>query len=227
MKKIVCFLLVMTSLTSCVYFSVPSKLEKEFNFCYTNRYTGLDTLLNIEGYYTVGIISNNSYHSGSIIETDTIYLSLLFYPDGMFVRNFDNYDTNISNYLSNVVKYPGEGIFQSFHNWCSWGCYSIHGDTVKVMFMNHPSSPSPTWYVYENWFLIVDKNTIQRINTRRVYPTVNTEFYNSLTKDQAIIPASFIAVDTIPNSNCWLKKEEWFWCKQEDYMNYIKEIKEN
>ena len=118
-------------------FPVPRRFKQEFN-CYTGQYTGLDTLINIHGFYNKMTIHDHTGSSGmkdgkyQKLGIDTSSYSVVFFNDGFFV---------------------GEGGQLA-------GTYVVRHDTIKVKYICTNCSANNAWYGSETWYKIIDKNTI-------------------------------------------------------------------
>lgn len=113
-----------------------------------NTYTGLDTLLNINGYYISQIIEKPNFneHSTANGEHDTIvhilekkYNSIMFYDNGLCTslstRVFISEDKRMSTldtlYSNHIFTNKYSNIFYK-KDGTSWGTYEIHNDSLKV-----------------------------------------------------------------------------------------------
>ncbi len=89
--------------------------RKPFGFTnyFTNEYTGIDTLINIDGYFFVEEKCRNDF-----------YCMFMFYPNGLFTLATTS---TMSSYLRDCFKQGGD------YNICkypSWGTYEINNDTI-------------------------------------------------------------------------------------------------
>jgi len=88
-----------------------------------NAYTGLDTLININGYY----VTQNSDNNGKLYST-------MFYDNGLCVS------TNTRIYLADLEKdtttlnkvYSNQEISEYMRDYTSWGTYDVYNDTIKT-----------------------------------------------------------------------------------------------
>lgn len=114
-----------------------------------NTSTGLDTLININGYYVSPSIIDTTYYTAAFPagswtkdKTDhfrvrTRYSSILFYNNGLCVSSstrvgFSDDDTQALDTLYNnqSFKYYNDEYYRKSHS--SWGTYKIHNDTIKT-----------------------------------------------------------------------------------------------
>jgi hypothetical protein len=205
-------LFIALSFFSCS-FSVPNKLRQELN-CYNGNYTGLDTLINVHGYYTKMTIRDQRGGYGmkdgkyQQLGIDTSYSSIVFFNDGIFIGNIGSPGLSISEYLNQTAR-NGETI-SAYVN----GTYTIVGDTIKVKSLDNKSAMD-IWHGEEVWYKILDENTIVDFYLRMLnlsWSDKNKEAYKPRLYNNAN-PSKFVYVDNMPESSSWLKKEEWFYCK--------------
>ena len=78
----------------------------------------------------------------------------------------------------------------------------------------------------ENLFKIIDRTSIKLIYRRPLYylspsdrEIYTEQYYRDRLKNEE--PAIFIKSDAIPSSDCWMKKESWFWKNEKDYIEYM------
>jgi hypothetical protein len=128
--------------SSCRCLVTPSYLKDYFDYCYDGAYTGIDTLINIEGYY------------GS---------RLMFYKDGTCVNISGIGGRNIQAQFEEMMNNPKK--LEAFHRYSNWGCYVICGDTIKIRTVDQPGcgSTDVIWRLEVARFKIIDKNTLERI----------------------------------------------------------------
>ncbi len=75
LKKLNLLLLIVVICSSCGCNIVPQYIKQDFNYCYDGIDTGIDSLINIEGYYVLS--DENDFPS-----------RLMFYRDGIYVDGF-------------------------------------------------------------------------------------------------------------------------------------------
>lgn len=113
MKKTYIIIAIAGILSSCTIVSKFIK-PKSFTYLYDGKYTGIDTMINIKGYYV-----NDSFDCPIGIVTSKV----MFYEDGIFCATTAD---DIKNYLSSDGKYRVE----------NWGSYYLVGDTIKGQTIN-------------------------------------------------------------------------------------------
>jgi hypothetical protein len=199
MKRIIVSLALII-FTGCT-FVVPRSVKEEFTYCFDGKKTGLDTLISINGYYAPSpdeIIQWNN----RIWTNDTLRPAYVFYDNGFVFCT-----TGIDYFIENE-DHSGRWLGEP-------GGYIIHGDTIKLQYVEGPGGMSRS--MGELWFKIIDKNTIQRIDT----------------KDRPLHPASErifvfrpLEIRFQPEVS-WIYGKRWFWCNKEDWKVYKNEKKEN
>ena len=201
---------------SCGYNTVPKYVRQNFIYCYDGMATGIDTLINIEGYYD--FIPENCL---------SCYLRVMFYKDGTYVASsYYPRDESMQSHFENITNHDSKGLYY-FYLYKDWGRYIINGDTIKLQAIVRPvrGSTSVAWWLHEVWYKILDRNTIIGI-----YPSKKPVRYpDDLEENNYIrkysIPAKFTPLTVRPNPNCWLKEEKWFWCNEEDWEEYKRQVK--
>ena len=228
------FFIVLSWLILFLSCGAPRMIKKNF-ICYNEKDTGIDSLLNTNGYYTISGINRDKIHRRPIqsilfVSGDTIRTNILFFKDGIFLFGFHNYDQKISDYIEDVINRRSSGRNHPFYIWGFWGKYTIDGDTIKAQYINHPGMTN-TWMGYESWFKVIDRNTIKLIASRKL-------FYDKFHKDKSemdlvflndkdCLNANFIPLSAVPPSDTWLKKRKWFWCDKNDMKIYKRKLKDN
>ena len=217
--------------------SIPKSLKNSFTYCYDGRYTGLDKLINIYGYYCEMSLIKRSPTVGGFLKDasnyyiDTIYNYFMFYENGIFVYNIrDTYNDNtkklvkrdVTSYLKDFTENSESlGAKQFYMNF--WGSYIICGDTIKVQKVYKAMSLNDSWALREDWYLIIDRNTLLCINSFNLPTTIQPQ-----PAKRAQHPITFSPIQAKPQPyNSWILKEKWFWRYENDWMNYMRSIENN
>lgn len=173
-------------------------------YCYNGTPTGLDTKIDIDGYYTFSrtYIANIGYPSKPRVTT--YQFNCLFLNDGTFIYYFS--------------PETGGGL---------WGKYVVKNDTIMAKFIEAPGGMS--WSSGEISFKIVDPNIIQWLYMTfqgNITDTLTRQYQS--TKDKKNISlGKFVPNDNLPNPNkSWLMKREWFWCDKNQYKAWKKGLKD-
>jgi len=204
MKTIFLPIILSLVLVSCSFLRQNTQAVESFTYCFNDEYTGLDTLLNINGfYYSVYNLSMDEKNKNIQIH-DTIYPSFAFFKNGMYVSNL------CVDCLQNIK-------IQSIGG--EWGLYTLCGDTIKAQFIEPPSSMSFT--KGEIWFKIIDKNTVQPLGTKYQTPMKSDDIKQVRNNKQSIKLCKFTPLYALPDPNkSWIINEKWFWCNEEAYKRW-------
>ncbi|MFN0188230.1 MAG: hypothetical protein ACKVQV_05970 [Bacteroidia bacterium] len=210
-------LTILISVSTCLSFiscgfKVPSIIKQEFKYCYDGKNTGIDSLINIHGYYSIGQTLDRS-GTDAIYKhiIDTFYLNFMFYQDGTFLYNFGDYDNNIPEYFKNVIEVTNKGKKHWFYRNNKWGRYIVTNDTIKAQWYHMPCSLNDGWYDGEVWFKVINRNELKKIFVPKAI-NIKEKVDENLIPQVEYFPAKFISVEILPKSNCKLKQEKWFWC---------------
>ena len=217
----------MLSMSACL--SIPKTLKKSFTYCYDGKYTGIDTLINIDGYFEEMV----EYPNHPYLE-DTCYHYFMFYNNGLFVYNIRDiyYDDSKKEWVKKDVplflkdfsensEAPGANYF--YGNF--WGSYIIDSDTIKIQKFYKAGSFNDSWHGREEWYRIIDKNTILRINSFNMPKALYSQpSYQPVYMIQH--PAIFVSLAKPKSDKSWILKEKWFWCNERDWKDYMERIKQ-
>jgi len=236
-KRTLLLVIPLAFLMSACYINIPipASIQNSFTYRYDGSYTGIDTLINIDGYYREMALYKRSPTVGgflkdtSIYYIDTFYHYFMFYDNGIFVWNIraTYYDDNmkglvkkdVSLFLKDFAENSETSGARYFYQYY-WGSYIICRDTIKIQQMAQGQSLNAGWHLREDWYKIIDKNTIQRINAFNL-PT--TEISQPLNKTSS--PILFFPVSAKPKSDySWILKERWFWRHESDWRAYMERI---
>lgn len=182
MKKNIGILLAILVLYSCI-----SSKPKDFSFQYGQNYTGLDTLINIKGYYLAQR------------ECDSTFYSIFkFYPDGLF-SIITLSDTSLIKQNIELEKYA------------SWGLYEVHDDTIKTQTIRQEGIGFST--IFRDYKIHLDK-TITNISDYVIPKNTNIGYmvnYPSFYRNPCPLNAKFYSSNNIKTSlKCPYLKKAWF-----------------
>lgn len=168
MKKYV-FIAVITVVS---YWSCNS-LPKDFTTRYIGNGTGLDTLIDIDGYYISQFGCDTSFYS--------IYM---FYSDGLFTIATTSAISDeltecfVNGGSSNICRYP------------SWGLYTIEGDTIKTQTIRPEGNK---FTIFRDYLILPDKSIVNICDY--VQPRYSNlgylGNYPSFRRNECLIPAQF------------------------------------
>ena len=218
---------------------IPKSIKNSFTYCYDGRYSGIDTLINIDGYYEEMFIEETSqwiakdfFKVTPIYYIDTFYHRFMFYDNGMFVYHILDfyYDAQKKKRVKKDVSLLLKDIAENSEIHCAknfygnyWGGYIISGDTIKMQKMYKGRSLNSGWHLRENWYKIIDKSTILCINSFNL-PT--TEISQPVQRTR--YPVIFIPIPTKPPPDkSWILKEKWFWCNEEEWKAHVEKFNKN
>ncbi len=116
---------------------------KKLTQCYDSKHTGIDSLINLDGYYKLPFVYQ---------EKDTVIHNILLFTDGLFLYNFD-----LEYYQESKANAYG------FYNrgGVDWGVYKLTNDTIYVQTVESPGGMS--WLQSEMMFRIIDSVTLERL----------------------------------------------------------------
>lgn len=164
-------------------------------YCYNGNYTGLDTLLNIDGYYT--------FEDSYIEHRDLSAIPTV-------VRSpYNCYFSGHGDFIGSYSAEAGGGL---------WGRYVICHDTIMAQFIEPPRGMS--WSKGEIWFKIINKNTLRRIGFKwyTVITEADIETFRASKSQEYNTLGHLSPHDTTPDPNTsWLKKRKWFWCDKNQF----------
>jgi hypothetical protein len=180
-----------------------------------DTYTGIDTLIDIDGYY---------------------YNSMIFYDNGLVVDDIwfgytsERYE-NVSLFLKEIVDNPEAKDSKSFYDFVRCGSYVICSDTIKVQMMYKSHSFNDNWSAYEHWYKIIDGNLCL---LDWFMLTTNKKEKEQHRRNRSIfIPAgrgAKMKVKPVPvkpdPDYFWILKEKWFWQNESDWKAFMEKIKQ-
>ena len=188
--------------TSCnIYHNMT---RQNFKLCYEGLDTGLDTLIDIKGYYPMDV----TYSDGSSLNN----CKVVFYKDGMFLHN-----PQLNNISDFGLDYTKVGKY-----W-DWGIYKLSNDTIIGQFLNVSGATSSCESVF---YKIIDSHTIQRIYPQSRNNKIIDDVYDyrSLYHYKfSYSSASFVPFKELPSpDNSLAKSKRWFWCEKAEYKKWKK-----
>lgn len=228
MRKLLIVLLYCIIFVSCGQFDTLSRYKRNFTYCNIGQYTGLDSMINIRGWYHTGYLYNAYNKPFKVQKIDTLHLNIMFWDDGTSVFNFGGSPHTIQSEFDKIILKIEKGKKDDFFKKYNWGNYRIVGDTIKVQYIHVPFSLNDYWFGYERSFKIIDKNTLEYL------PMMTNSLDHNI--DKASLEEmqqnfkrenyfTFIPLERIPPPDCWLKKKKWFWCDNEKWERWKKEQK--
>jgi len=236
MVRLIISLFAIFSLLRCawpIYQNLPPQpVLDEFTLCYANNEILNNENLRFDGYYNEKqILKTFSLPDSSLTRIDTIYRNIILFTDG--IVNMSLGDSNLARRKegeTNIQLYIDElgadhNLREVFLKSKEWGVYSLKNDTLRVQYFNHPAKLAP-WYAIDVWYKIGSPDIIRRIDSRimgiseeeRIIRESNTTFSFEIIEN---MPLTFMPLETLPPSDCWLKDQKWFWCNEKDWIEYM------
>lgn len=207
----------------------PQPILNQFSLCYENNEVEAANVLRFDGYYKEQmIISNYDITGNTLLSIDTSYRNIVFFKDG--IVQMDIWDSNLERtkkgqtdiqlYVDDLIINPK--VRQVFLESREWGIFRIVNDTIIIQYFNHPARLAP-WYAIEAKFKIKDSTSLERVMSRKMGITDDERERQQSRKDISVVrnPATFVPLNNIPPSDCWLKRQKWFWCNEDDWINYM------
>lgn len=222
---------------------VTKPFREVFSDCYSGNYTGYDTLIKLKGYYTSMVINHRTNDSNydkhpkeynPFPDIDTGATLMMFFEDGIFVTGLSDHFIQ-DDFLHDVVTNPAQQIY--FGKSFCWGVYKINKDTVSMTCMNYTTFGDPERILKKFTYLLQNNKTLKLLNEKFYiqsgshidikefnYQNIGYRVNNEYTT--FYYPANFVPLKNLPSSDCWLKKNKWFWCDEEKYNEYMLRSKE-
>ncbi|MBP1644665.1 MAG: hypothetical protein H6Q16_240 [Bacteroidetes bacterium] len=188
-----CFIL-FSSCAPMSYRYVKSYSSNKFDRC-----TGLDTLININGYYR--LLENN----------DTI--NMIFFNDGTYIERFD---------LENLLIEKDRN--EKKHLLGYYGIYNIVSDTIKIELISKGSLNMMS-SIRMVWYIIKDKETLEHIYSNGLYFTDNGSYNYKEFFPAKNSYAKFNLLNELPSNECRLKKDKFFWEDKKEWKEYMDSLK--
>ena len=200
MKKIYLILLISILFSSCIGLYTYNNLKKDFSYLKFDN----------KPQKTNGLFNINGYYTLAKNNKNTV--CFMFFEDGSFANHiFFDEENNIR----------GFSLYR--------GLYKLFGDTIKTQIMFKGVGLTGSSYS-EEWYKIVDKNTLKLIYFGMV--TTTDDFRSKdylkerdIAKFYANPYANFIPLDSIPHFDNVLKKDKFFWEDEKEWKEYMDSLK--
>ncbi|MCD4792167.1 MAG: hypothetical protein K8R54_02970 [Bacteroidales bacterium] len=170
--------------------------QDAFIYCYDGNNTGLDTMINIEGYYTM----NKIFSKPNKTKSYNIY-NFVFYDDGLFIYRFD-----------------------SLYNFNLYGRYIVSNDTIRAQFLDQaPVNPeiNEVWFkiIDKNRILWLYEKPWTKMTTKDIEDFRKKDYYR-------VDTAKYVPFEKLPNTDkFWIKRQKFFWCDEKRYKEFKAKIK--
>jgi len=168
-----------------------------FSYKYDGQSTGLDTLININGYYRseYPMVSRFNYE----FEND---YSFIFFNNGLVCCTWMDPIMIFTNYNN---KYNNKPL---------WGSYRLFNDTIRIQLLGDadPAQKYISTSYYE--FIIKNKTTIEftENNSSKINYNDNEKWGYELNEKNRVF--NFHPLETRIDSTTWLFKKKWFYKKE-------------
>jgi hypothetical protein len=100
--------------SACTTWLFPPRLK----FKYSGDYTGIDSIIFIDGYY------QSLVELPQVYSFEIRYEAIMFYPNGLFCKTTSD---------NPAIIFNGKGGYKPY----TWGNYIISGDTIKMQYINN------------------------------------------------------------------------------------------
>lgn len=134
MKKII------PTLLFAIIFYACAIQPKNFTYHYKNEYTGLDKLIDINGYY----VSQHGCDS-------TFYSMYMFYPNGLFTI------ATTSKILPELIDCFTHGGISPICQYPLWGTYQLEGDLIKTQVIRKEGNGCT---IFRSYRILADKSIV-------------------------------------------------------------------
>lgn len=131
---------------------IPHKYDKYFECFCNSKPLKIDLPLNTHGYFNLPWIDLSR-------PNDTNYSPILFYENGICVRDWGINAPDKQNYINSVIL---NGPKDYYYINSGWGCYNIIKDTIIVRSIIPGTFMRPI-SVWETKYLIINRTTIKQI----------------------------------------------------------------
>jgi len=186
MKNIFFFIIICIT-TGCI--SAP----KNFTYYYEDIYTGLDTIIDINGYYV-------SQH-----ECDSSFFSVyMFYPNGLFTI------ATTSHVSSDLLKCFLQGGNDIVCKYPLWGTYRIKNDTIKTQTIRMEGNGC---VIFRDYKILPDKSIVNISDYVEPQYTIlgYMQNYPSFKENRCEKKANFYPMLTKRDfTECPFLKKKWF-----------------
>ncbi|OFX87138.1 MAG: hypothetical protein A2W99_07310 [Bacteroidetes bacterium GWF2_33_16] len=197
-------------LSDCKISRQYSETAKSFTYCFNNEYTGLDTLINLNGLYYL-IRPGSIEKPDNQIDLNTEYPICAFFKNGLFVYNPSK---DLLNIINKETKPKISG---------NWGIYKIENNIIKAQFVSPLGQMS--WTKGEGWFRILDRNNLEVISFVGSGTIQEKDTVKNYSKPKGKYIYHFIKFENLIEPEIWLKEEKWFWCNESEYLDYKKQTR--
>jgi len=198
------FLIVFVFIGICSCY-IPGNVINDYTQCYNGQTNDIDKLCRIDGYYLGKFSTSLNDPGGS---------NIMLFKDGTCVINIIGYIEKDSMHGKDLYKMSTAP---------SWGTYILKNDTIISQLICYSSIHQSN--INEYTYKINNDSTIWKISGKRLRDGIT--WINDSSKNFYTLPMKFIKVENKPDSACWLKEKEWFWCDEKKFEAYMTRLKED
>jgi hypothetical protein len=241
MKKINLLLCIVLINGCATLQKTPSYVKQHIDFCFTGKKNSMKDLFKISGYYRSAVPYKRplSAKTSQVYQWDTTYNYLIFFNNGLVVSRFYDYkrrnytlnhNLDIQSLLTAITNNKDAELIHEYNQWFDWGFYVVEGQIIRATLIRRskPILINQAWSMEEKKYQIISTNILREIESKKIiYDSESPQLTRTLTKGNLDLKTfSLIKFDEqVSSYNCWLKKEKWFWCNEEDYKAYMKSLK--
>ena len=214
------FVALVLMLSGCLSIKIPNRYWNQME-CYSGESTGIDSLIRIDGYYVFDtIIDVPEYlevEDGELVKTTNkaITNTIFFTSDGFAIKNFSFLHSVDSIENPKGMHRIGAG---------SQGVYRVHGDTIFVQTLywtDQNISPIEAKYVIRNGtsLELVDIRDFTKKNTQPEQLKLERSIIS-----REVYEFTQFSQDTDLNQFLYIKNKKNFYCNEEMYSAYKKQL---
>lgn len=194
--KIIILLQLLFVMHSC--YTVHKSVIQDFDYCYSKSETGIESLININGYYEV---SYTSLIENKVIRQEAV----VFYDDGIYLE-FPSVEMLLDSHSISKKSWGEMNV--------NCGIYKLFLDTIKVQYVYIGSATSGCETIF---YKVKRFDTIDEV----FYGNCEAPPKMFLKNNEVSKSIKFIPYSKIPEANqIWLKQKKWFWCDEQEWKAY-------
>jgi hypothetical protein len=187
---------------------IPNKYKKYFKNCCNPKTTNIRSLIEIDGFFKMGLVYLNESQAERV---DTFFTRILFYEDGFKVSAWGGVSGQSDNEF--LIQVDKNGAKDYFYKNAFWGQYQIRNDTIVTRSIL-PGTFMRATSVEENIYKVINRTTILLVGHSDL---TNLKANKNNTSNIQYLPANFIYSNIIPvNKHSWLRNQKCISCNSID-----------
>jgi hypothetical protein len=216
--------LVVIALSSCASISMNNDFKhiaSKFTYHYTGNDTGIDSVLNINGFFYDSLHVN--YDS-----------NIMFFKNGLVVEGMvdvkrlkNNENQNISLLLNEICAFDDIEHLYGFYN-VSWGRYILCGDTIKIQMIKYHGGMVSGRHGIVMWYKILDRNTVKKIYVDFFFfsdlPESQRDKYTYYPDEMNIKPLTYKEACVPSTGKAFILKQKWFWKDEIKWREFMQQV---